>query len=138
MSKKAFILTLDAAISVIILLTLLTAANSYTVKIEKETLSNLQLSRTGDDTLKILEKRSILKQSVQESNSNLIKDEIETMDLPKEYKVIIKVKCKNTPELSTGIVPINKQIITSKIVFPVIQNNNLQDYCIARSYIWQE
>lgn len=124
---KGFVLSLDVAIAVIVVITILIAANQY-VNRSDDSLAKLQMIRTGSDIIAILDRENIL----DTLNSGKIKEEKDAM-LPVNYDMRIKINCKDVDTLEK--VPSKDVVGSSERIFVTINQTDI-NYCTGRFWIW--
>lgn len=126
LKKKAFVFTLDAAMAVIVVVTLLLVAHYYVNRTNTESLSKIGMVRTGSDILTVLDNDGTL--STLDENS--IATEMNNL-LPVNYNMRIMLYCTNqTLGISTSL-PSRKFVASGKRI--IVADD---DFCTARYWIW--
>lgn len=136
-NKRAFILTLDALLALIIVLIVLGAANSYIARSEN-VMPNIQTARIGSDIVKLLENTN----SFGSLNATAIKNNMNSI-IPPSYGMRLNVswayadtpKSVNSFEVGENL-PDKKSISTGKRFFVVISGGSLTHYGVVNYWVW--
>jgi len=135
-NKKAFILTLDAFLALVVVLIALGAASSYIARSEN-VMPNIQTARIGSDIVKLLENTN----SFDTLNATAIKNDMDNI-IPPSYEMRLNISWADSSLEETGSfeigngLPDKKFISTGERFFVVIANNSLTYYGIAKYWIW--
>lgn len=125
-NKKGIIFTLDVILGTIIVLIVLTFGSVYLSLASDEKLGQLQLIRTGNDILAILDYRAIL----QSQNETLIYDEMKTL-LPMNMDMQILIEASSSAT-QTVVQPPAKGLVVSGSRVIYINGN----YAKAKYLAW--
>ena len=121
--NKGFVLSLDIAMAVFIVILFLIVANQY-VNRDDNSLSSLQMIRVGSDIMAVLDYKGVLNSL----NSGAIKEGKDAL-LPVNYGMKIKIDCNNVDTLEE----VKEKLVGSgERIFVV----NGERYCIGRFWIW--
>ena len=127
--NKGFVFSFDIMMAVLIVMLILAAATFYATKATEDSLSNLQMTRTGSDILAVMDYDGVLKtlstSSIEESLNEL---------LPTNYNMRIEIKGKTFGPViveTTSETPQDRFVGSGKRMF-----NVNADFYIARYWIW--
>ena len=127
---KAFVLSLDVIIAIIVVISILVVSTFYITKAGGESVSNLQTIRMGGDVLALLDYDGTLDTlSVEDIEIEL------NRILPINYHMRIKVKCRGQDPIiveTTAMFPKDRFIGGGKRIFVT----NTGKYCAAYFSIW--
>lgn len=126
---KGFILSFDAVMAVFVVLIILIVATFYATRASEDSLSKLQMIRTGNDILAILDYDGTL-----ETKSAATIEEGLNELLPTSYHMMIEIKGKTFGPMiieTASEMPTDRFIGSGKRMF-----NKNAEYYIARYWIW--
>jgi len=135
-NKKAFILTLDAFLALVVVLIALGAASSYIARSEN-VMPNIQTARIGSDIVKLLENTN----SFDTLDATAIKNDIDNI-IPPNYGMRLNISWADSSLEKKGSfeigdkLPDKKFISTGERFFVVIANSSLTHYGLAKYWIW--
>lgn len=125
--KKGFAFTMDVAMSIAIVLIILTIASFFAVKSTKDPLVNLHLSRVSSDFINLIEHRGYL----DPLNEAEIEDYLED-NLPEQYSMYLEGYGQSGCGFEVGSEPADDKVVTSGKKFFMTNGN----YCSLRYKIW--
>ena len=132
--KKGFILTLDATIALIIVISILLVANIYINKSKSPSLSKLQLNKAGSDVLLQLKYQGVL-DTFDISKINYNKSS--TLSAGYDMKVdLIQVTGGNPSIVVGNPIPSTSNLGSGRMIFIISNGNIVRGYYTARYYIW--
>ena len=132
-NSKGFILSLDIAIAVFVVLLVLAAANQHMIKSETQRISNLQMIRAGSDILAVMDVQGTLASM----DISTLERELSTL-LPAQYEMTIKAESDNGVVLLVGgAVPDDRFVGTGKRFFVFGQKGSTH-YGRAEFTIWRK
>jgi len=135
-NKKGFILSLDAAIAVVIVFIFLTVSAYYVGKANEDPLTRLQMIRAGSDIITILDQQGVFETLTQTE----IADEI-SATLPPIYEMRLQVNGtfpQNILTVETTNETIGRQFIVSGERNLVLYNKTGNYYATVRYWMWQK
>lgn len=137
--KQGFVISLDALIALLVLLSLMVAASSYLAGIKHEAGSSLTLKEVAMDSITVLEKGGTLEKAISTDKVNEIRAFLNRMpanicgeinvyaetDLNNQIFTVLRPGClKNFKELAT----IERSV--------VVENNGSADLYLAKINAW--
>lgn len=135
-NKRAFILTLDALLAVIIVLIAIGVANSYIARSEN-VMPNIQTTRIGSDIIRLLENTN----SFGTLDAAAIKIDMNSI-LPPTYGMRLSISWADANLEQTGSfeigdeLPDKKSVSTGKRFFVITNESSLAHYGLAKYWIW--
>lgn len=135
-SKKGFILSLDAAIAVVIVFIFLTVSAYYVGKANEDPLTRLQMIRAGSDIITILDQQGVFETLTQTE----IADEISST-LPPIYEMRLQVNGtfpQNILTVETTNETIGQQFVVSGERNMVLYNETGNYYATVKYWLWQK
>lgn len=135
-NKRAFILTLDALLAMIIVLIAIGVAHSYIVRSEN-VMPNIQTTRIGSDIVRLLESTN----SFDTLDVVVIKTDMNSI-IPPSYGMRLNISWANASLKQTGSfeigdeLPDKKFVSTGKRFFVIISKGSLTHYGVAKYWIW--
>lgn len=121
--KKAFILSLDAAVSIVLVAIIIAASSNFFLKTNENFITNMQMLRAGSDIVAVLESDGTL----ETFDTTKIKSGITSL-LPTNYNMRIKINTtySNEPIIveTESIQTEYKFIIAGKRIFYAVQGDN--------------
>ena len=131
--NKAFIISLDAFLALIVVSMLFGATYLYVANLNPDSLADLQTIRTGADVFAILDYNNTLN-SFNQSNIQKNLDDI----LPNNYDMKIRLNCNNNKSLETTHNSSENRFVGSGERIFVVYNETTDnlDYCNGRFWIW--
>tara|TARA_Y100000310_G_C20075021_1_gene531192 strand:+ start:111 stop:536 length:426 start_codon:yes stop_codon:yes gene_type:complete len=131
--KKSIILTIDAIIAITLVTLILLATTNYSIRSHGDFLSGIQLVRSGNDILNLLDSAGDFEEwDAIELHENLN----ELLSPTYEMKVILTLKNGDSIETISETIPINRFVGTGERVF-VIEEGDIK-FGIARFWIWSK
>ena len=133
MRKKAFVLTLDVTIALILVVTILLISNYYIAKAKSPSLSKLQLTKRGSDVLLQLDYLNVL----DKLNPNTIHDNMTGL-LPPSYDMQLNFTSPQFQSFIVGnpVLPAKSQIGSGRMIFVLDDDRKAIGYYTVRYYIW--
>lgn len=126
-NKKGFIFTMDVAVSLVIVFTILVAAALFVTKANKDPLPNLQLLKHGEDVSRVLDYQGLLKSP----NENLISSKLQLI-VPSYYGIEIIGEGPGSCVFYAGEAPPpTKTLVSGKYYF-----NSEGNICTLNYKIW--
>lgn len=127
--KKAFIFTMDVAITLIIVFLFLAAATTFVVKSNRDPFPNLQLVKFGSDVMRILDRGEYL----DNPDEGVMSAKLQNI-LPSYYGMQIQGNGLGDCNFLVGDEPPDDRFIASAKYYFKTQNN----FCNARYKVWVE
>jgi len=135
-NKKGFILSLDAAIAVIVVFIFIAVSSYYVAKANEDPLTRLQMIRAGSDIITLLDHQGIFETLTQTE----ISDEISST-LPPVYEMRLRVNGTFPQEIltvETTNETAGKQFIVSGERNLVLYNETGNYYATVKYRMWQK
>lgn len=127
--KKAFIFTLDVAVALVVVFSLLMVSNYFVVQKSQDPYSNLQLLRTGTDLIVVMQYKGYFDSPNEAIISQFIED-----TLPERFNMYIISNSGGLCNFEVGSLPPDEVAITSgKFYF-----SSGSSFCNAEYKIWLE
>lgn len=125
--KKAFIFTLDVAIALVLVFSLLLLTNYFVVQKTQDPYSSLQSLRTGTDFIVIMDQKGYFNNPDEQIISDFLND-----NLPDRFNMRIYSISGGSCDLEVGpAIPDDKSITSGKFYF-----KSGSDFCSARYQVW--
>ncbi|MBI4149736.1 hypothetical protein HY491_04780 [Candidatus Woesearchaeota archaeon] len=123
---------MDIIIAVAFGLLLLIIAQGF-LSVSRDSLSSLQVSRTGSDIAAALDHQGVL----DTLDEDAIAEQLEDM-LPVNYQMRLEIKTNGEgEELDIGeSLPANREIFSGRRVFAVTDGGEISDYGMVQYFIW--
>jgi hypothetical protein len=126
-NKKAIIFTLDVAVALVVVFSLLFTASFFVVRKSQDPYPTLQLMRTGSDMVRVMEYKGYFNNPDETTITNYLND-----NLPPNYEMYIEGSSGSPCFFQAGTTPPeDKPIVSGKEFFAI---NG--DYCSARYKLW--
>lgn len=134
-NKKAFILSLDAAIAVVVVFIFLAVSSYYVGKSNEDPLTRLQMIRAGSDIITVLDQQGAFENLTQTG----ISDEIKTI-LPPVYEMRLRINGTFPQQILT--VETTSETLEDKFIVSgertlVLYNETGNDYATVKYWMWQ-
>lgn len=131
--NKAFIISLDAFLALIVVSILFGATHLYVANLNPDSLSNLQTIRTGADVFAVLDYNNILNSF----NQSMVQQNLDIL-LPSNHDMKLRLNCTSNKSLETTHDTIEHRFIGSGERILVIYNETADkiDYCNGRFWVW--
>ncbi|MBI2673406.1 hypothetical protein HYX19_04040 [Candidatus Woesearchaeota archaeon] len=126
-------LSLDAAIAVVIVSIIVIIATTYITKSNNDYTSRMQLVKLGNDMVAVLDYGGALNTL----NSDVISSKMNNI-LPIGYNMKIRIETNSSRIVETiGIIPEDRYVFAGRRLF-VITNSTDTSYAKARFWIWNK
>jgi hypothetical protein len=125
--KKAFIFTMDVAVALIVVFSLLFTASFFVVRKAEDPFVNLQTLKIGSDIIKIIDYTSLLDNPDGTEITNFIEN-----NLPAQYGMQIIGSSEGSCYFEAGSDPLPSGRISSGKEFYSVGN----EYCSMRYKVW--
>jgi len=135
-NKKGFILSLDAAIAVLIVFIFIAVSTYYVGKANEDPLTRLQMVRAGSDIISVLDQKGVFETLTQTE----ISDEISSI-LPPVYEMRLRVNGTFPQEIltvETTNETIGRQFVVSGERNLVMYNETGNYYATVKYWMWQK
>ncbi len=134
-NKKAFILSLDAAIATVVVFIFLAVSAYYVGKSNEDPLTRLQMIRAGSDIITVLDQQGAFENLTQTGISN----EIKTI-LPPVYEMRLRINGTFPQQILT--VETTSETLEDKFIVSgertlVLYNETGNDYATVKYWMWQ-
>ena len=133
-NRKGFILSLDAAIAVMIVFIFIAVSTFYIAKANEETLSRVQVVRAGSDIMNVLDRENVF----ETKDPVAISREIGSI-LPSMYEMRLRIN-GTFPEKTITVETTNQtpqgQFVVSGERVIVLSNNSASNYAVANYWMW--
>jgi hypothetical protein len=135
-NKKAFILSLDAAVAVVIVFIFIAVSSYYVGKANEDPLTRLQMIRAGSDIITLLDQKGTFENLTQTG----ISDEIKAI-LPPVYEMRLRVNGTFPQQILT--VETTSETLEDKFVVSgertlTLYNETGNDYATVKYWMWQK
>ncbi len=129
--KKGVILTIDSIIAITLVTVILIAATNYSIRSQEDVLPELQLVRTGNDILNLLDNIGVF----EEMNADKLSEDLNIL-LPATYEMKINLTIDETSiETDSVEIPQDRFIGAGERIFVISSEEELK-FGIARFWIW--
>ena len=126
-NKKAIIFTLDIAVALIVVFTLLLTASFFITRNAQDPYPTLQLIRTGSDIVRLMEYKGLFDSIDEQQISDYLND-----TLPSRFEMKIEGSSSPACEFEVGNDPAaDKTVLSAKEFF-----TTNGEYCSLRYKIW--
>lgn len=125
--NRGFIFSLDITIAIIIVILILITSTYYVSRIDERSFSKIQMIRTGNDILVVMDQNGIL----QTLNKELIENEMKLL-LPINYDMKVKITCSSLGVETSSSLPYKKFVASGK---RVLVRDNLEN-CVTKHWVW--
>lgn len=133
-NKRLALFTLDALVGVVLVLIFIILSNTYIVRSEADTLPDLQLGRTAQDIIAVMD----YDMKFDSFNKKIIRNEIQEW-LPIEYNMSVNVTLDNGSSIQTDEIDFSKDFVASGKRFIVINNSGMiTHFGEVRYWIWSK
>lgn len=130
-NKKGVVLSLDAAIAVVIVSIIVIIATTYITKSNNDYTSRMQLVKIGSDIITVLDYDGALNAL----NSDVISSKMNNI-LPIGYNMKIRIETNSSIVVeTTGVIPEDRYVFAGRKLL-VITNSTDASYATARFWVW--
>lgn len=133
-NRKGFILSLDAAVAILIAFIFIAVSTYYVAKANEDQFSRMQMMRQGSDIMAVLDRENVF----ETKSPEIIGMEISSM-LPFAYEMRIRINGTFPEKIiiveTTNMTPENQFIVGGDRLL-VISNASGSTYATARYWMW--
>lgn len=132
LGKKAFVFTFDAAIAVLVVILVMTAAHRHMANAEANEISSMQMISAASDIAAMLDYNGVL----QTLDDKKIESKMSDL-MPQNYKMLLKIVVDDGTIIYAGdSVPGEQFVGSGKRFFTVKGKNSIKNHAYVSYWVW--